>query len=270
VWFLGASPALGQLIVNSQERRVEAYASILWDDFANLQFNIFEEDSDQAATLKGGPFVETVMAVVPNALFDPDSQATAWQDSLVSSNTIVAQGGVRDLLTPSRFQATSTASGRSTLEQEFSVVNATPIRLSGELVWAPTRSTCASAYFLRGGSVSYSLSGPVTLSRVPVDDGALCRVEPQHHSFTDILLLPPGTYTFSITAENQTGGSDPDVIVTPVSYDVHLEVLPIPEPATWSLLLLVLAPVILSRRFYGKFGRWHWLAIASRNVEQQQ
>jgi len=241
VWILGVSPALGQIILNSQQRSVDAHASLLWDDWENLQFNILDEDTDQATSLEIGPFIETVTAIVPHPWFE-DPQVTAWQDSFISPNEIVAQGGVRDLATPGFVRADGDAWANSAVTVQFFLDTPTRAELHGDLFWSPTAWLTGNGYFVNGGSVSYSLVGPITVARMPFDDGDRSRYEPRQQSFADVLALEPGIYTLSILAEHASRIHDgTDMIVTPVSYDVRLALFPIPEPATWVLGLVVLA-----------------------------
>lgn len=244
-----SSPALGQITILSVDRRVESLAWINYNyvdsdrlDLGVQDLELRDNPIEQVTHLD--PFSALVTATVesPVPLVPAGATITAWQESTISDTAIIVRGGVRDADRHGGANGSQGVSARSVMEIVFSIGRNNRFALSGDLVQPPMQvDGSASSLVILTGDVFYSLTGPETMFADPplvvVDNLQPIADTPQRFERTEIIT--PGTYTLTVSARSSDNPSIAAHWVTfrDVSYDVRLDVVHVPEPSTWVLVI---------------------------------
>jgi hypothetical protein len=243
VWFLAASSVFGQFTYLSAARRVEAHAGFGLEVLPGQFVDVRDEPVQTSADIT--PFDQSAVASVSTVLLGVShmATATAWQDSMLAADEIVATGGLRGLAREPdtiSLNVTGFLWGHSLADVTFSVEAPTRVSLWADLVQPPNQVGQLGQDYVISGELSYALVGPgtniaVALPREWISDNPI-PVPAMPRRFTDSTVLIPGTYTLSIAANYLPDSFHyHNPTYRDISYDVHLEMQPIPEPSSWLL-----------------------------------
>ena len=238
------SDALGQITVTSTHKRVEAFALVEChrpgNPFSFRENPIFTE---------GNPLL--AQADIDEVFNTPvGAQIESWQDVATGVRSIIAAGGVRGA---ARYgNANSVGSpcqsrilGRSNVDIEFTLDRSAAVSVTADIINPPSQHDGLLADLqILSGEIFYSLADMRgDYPRVFVETPRMELMPAEVQRTTDARTLPAGAYTLSITAQlfDDPFAASQSVSFRDISYDVRLDVVHVPEPATG---LLALAPVM--------------------------